>query len=48
MEPDSSRFASLTYPTWHHLTYPIAFLDEDSFEDGFGFDASSLRLGGDK
>ncbi|MCV4599731.1 glutamine synthetase beta-grasp domain-containing protein, partial [Escherichia coli] len=28
---------------WHHLTFPIDQLTEDSFEDGFGFDASSLR-----
>lgn len=28
--------------TWQHITYPIYRL-EDSFEDGFGFDASSIR-----
>lgn len=28
---------------WHHLTFPIDELSEGSFEDGFGFDASSLR-----
>ena len=27
----------------HHLTFPIDQLSEGSFEDGFGFDASSLR-----
>src|SRR5258706_7289190 len=29
--------------SWQHLTFPIAELEEDSFEDGFGFDASSIR-----
>ena len=38
----SIRFTDLP-GAWHHLTYPIAMLDEDSFEEGFGFDASSLR-----
>src|SRR3990170_7595490 len=38
----SIRFTDLV-GSWHHLTYPIAQLTEDSFEDGFGFDASSLR-----
>ncbi len=38
----SVRFTDLI-GAWHHLTYPIHFLDEDSFEEGFGFDASSLR-----
>ncbi|HZS45277.1 MAG TPA: type I glutamate--ammonia ligase [Blastocatellia bacterium] len=28
---------------WHHFTYPIGQLSEDSFVDGFGFDGSSLR-----
>ena len=28
---------------WHHMTFPINQLSEDSFVDGFGFDASSLR-----
>jgi len=28
---------------WHHMTFPINQLTEDSFVDGFGFDASSLR-----
>jgi glutamine synthetase len=27
----------------HHLTFPIDELSESSFEDGFGFDGSSLR-----
>jgi glutamine synthetase len=26
-----------------HISYPIAMLDEDSFEDGFGIDGSSIR-----
>lgn len=38
----SVRFTDLI-GSWHHLTYPISQLSEDSFEDGFGFDASSLR-----
>ena len=29
--------------SWQHLTFPISELNEDSFEDGFGFDASSIR-----
>jgi len=38
----SIRFTDLP-GAWHHLTYPIHNLTEDVFEDGFGFDASSLR-----
>ncbi|MEW6361800.1 MAG: type I glutamate--ammonia ligase [Pyrinomonadaceae bacterium] len=38
----SVRFTDLP-GAWHHLTFPIDQLTEDSFEDGFGFDASSLR-----
>ncbi len=38
----SVRFTDLI-GSWHHLTYPISQFTEDSFEDGFGFDASSLR-----
>jgi glutamine synthetase len=38
----SVRFTDLI-GSWHHLTYPIEYLTEESFEDGFGFDASSLR-----
>ncbi|MCW5959002.1 MAG: type I glutamate--ammonia ligase [Pyrinomonadaceae bacterium] len=42
-----ARFVSVRFTdllgSWHHLTYPIEQLTEDSFEDGFGFDASSLR-----
>lgn len=38
----SVRFTDLI-GAWHHLTFPISQLKEDSFEDGFGFDASSLR-----
>jgi len=26
-----------------HISYPISMLDEDSFEDGFGIDGSSIR-----
>ena len=36
------RFTDLI-GAWHHLTFPIEELSEGSFEDGFGFDASSLR-----
>src|SRR5487761_885051 len=28
---------------WQHVSYPIGELSEDSFEEGFGFDASSIR-----
>src|SRR5580658_1608187 len=28
---------------WQHVSYPIAELEEDTFKDGFGFDASSIR-----
>ena len=38
----SVRFTDLV-GAWHHLTFPIHELDEGSFDDGFGFDASSLR-----
>ncbi len=38
----SIRFTDLP-GSWHHLTYPISQLTEDSFEEGYGFDASSLR-----
>src|SRR6266567_2567342 len=38
----SVRFTDLP-GAWHHLTFPISQLSEDSFTEGFGFDASSLR-----
>jgi glutamine synthetase len=28
---------------WHHVSYPINHLDEDVFEEGYGFDGSSIR-----
>ena len=28
---------------WHHISFPIAQLQEKSFEDGFGIDGSSIR-----
>ena len=28
---------------WQHFTVPIGELSESSFEDGFGFDGSSIR-----
>jgi glutamine synthetase len=36
------RFTDLI-GAWHHLTFPIEELTEDVFENGLGFDASSLR-----
>jgi glutamine synthetase len=34
----------MDYPgIWQHLTVPIPQLEEDSFEEGFGFDGSSIR-----
>jgi glutamine synthetase len=27
----------------HHISYPIGQLDEDTFEEGFGIDGSSIR-----
>jgi glutamine synthetase len=29
--------------TWQHCSYPIDFIDEGTFEDGQGFDGSSIR-----
>ncbi len=46
-EDQEAKFVSVRFTdlvgAWHHLTFPIHELDEGSFEDGFGFDASSLR-----
>ena len=28
---------------WHHVSYPIEMVSEDSFEEGFGMDGSSIR-----
>ena len=46
-EDHGARFVSVRFTdlvgAWHHLTFPIHELSESSFEDGFGFDASSLR-----
>jgi hypothetical protein len=28
---------------WQHFTIPVSKLDEDVFEDGLGFDGSSIR-----
>ncbi len=37
-------FRFMDFPgIWQHLTKPLAELDEGSFEDGFGFDGSSIR-----
>src|SRR5213078_856577 len=38
----SVRFTDLP-GSWQHLTFPIGELGEDTFENGFGFDASSIR-----
>lgn len=29
--------------TWQHCSYPVSELSESTFEDGFGFDGSSIR-----
>ncbi|MBD0326498.1 MAG: type I glutamate--ammonia ligase [Pyrinomonadaceae bacterium] len=46
-EDQGARFVSVRFTdlpgSWHHLTFPIRELSDSSFEDGFGFDASSLR-----
>ena len=46
-EDHEAKFVSVRFTdlvgAWHHLTYPVHELGEGSFEDGFGFDASSLR-----
>jgi len=36
------RFTDLV-GQWQHMTFPIEQLKEESFEDGFGFDGSSIR-----
>ena len=36
------RFTDLP-GAWHHVTIPIGAFNEDSFDVGIGFDASSLR-----
>ncbi|HWR54557.1 MAG TPA: type I glutamate--ammonia ligase [Bryobacteraceae bacterium] len=28
---------------WHHVSYPMVQLSEESFEEGYGFDGSSIR-----
>ena len=42
-----ARFVSVRFTdlpgSWHHLTFPIDQLTESSFDEGFGFDGSSLR-----
>ncbi|MCA1593145.1 MAG: type I glutamate--ammonia ligase [Acidobacteria bacterium] len=46
-EDQKAKFVSVRFTdligSWHHLTFPIHELGEGSFENGFGFDASSLR-----
>src|SRR5512146_409878 len=29
--------------TWQHFTFPVKRLDEEMFEEGIGFDGSSIR-----
>ena len=37
-------FKFMDFPgTWQHFTVPISELTEEAFEDGFGFDGSSIR-----
>ena len=37
-------FKFMDYPgMWQHFTVPIAQLEEESFEEGYGFDGSSIR-----
>ncbi|MEE8107065.1 MAG: type I glutamate--ammonia ligase [Planctomycetota bacterium] len=36
------RFTDLL-GTWQHFTIPVGALDADSFDEGFGFDGSSIR-----
>ncbi len=37
-------FRFLDFPgMWQHFSVPVSELDESSFEDGFGFDGSSIR-----
>ena len=44
---ENVRFVDLKFidlpGTWQHFTVPISELDEKSFENGFGFDGSSIR-----
>jgi len=46
-EDQEAKFVSVRFTdlvgSWQHLTFPIHELDEGSFEDGFGFDGSSIR-----
>ena len=36
------RFADF-FGAWQHFTIPVGKLEEDTFEDGLGFDGSSIR-----
>jgi glutamine synthetase len=37
-------FRFMDFPgLWQHFTIPVSCLDEDTFEDGLGFDGSSIR-----
>jgi glutamine synthetase len=46
-EDQGAKFLSVRFTdligSWHHLSFPVHELSESSFEEGFGFDASSLR-----
>ena len=49
---EGAKFVSVRFTdlpgAWHHLSFPIEQLSEDSFEDGFGFDASSPYVAGQR
>ncbi|HJW29943.1 MAG TPA: glutamine synthetase beta-grasp domain-containing protein, partial [Saprospiraceae bacterium] len=37
-------FKFMDFPgQWQHFSVPVSQLSEDSFEEGFGFDGSSIR-----
>jgi hypothetical protein len=44
---EGAQFVDLRFTdwpgTWQHCSYPIRMLDEGMFEDGMGFDGSSIR-----
>ena len=47
MKEESIQFIDFKFQdfpgTWQHFSVPAAELEEDSFEEGFGFDGSSMR-----
>jgi glutamine synthetase len=46
-EEQGAKFVAVRFTdlpgSWQQLTYPISQLSEDSFDEGFGFDGSSIR-----